>query len=46
MVATAKIDHASVDVRELVTGTGAFGPGEIRGLTAALGSDAATHRDL
>ena len=46
MVATTKIDHASVDVRELVTGTGAFGPGEIRGLTAALGSDPATHRDL
>ena len=43
MVASAK---ASVDVRELVTGTGSFGPSEIKGLTAALASDASAHRDL
>ena len=43
MVASAK---ASVDVRELVTGTGSFGPSEIKGLTAALAGDASAHRDL
>ena len=46
MVATAKSAPLAVDVRELVTGTGAFGPQEIRGLTVALGEDAAAHRDL
>jgi DNA-directed RNA polymerase subunit alpha len=45
MVATAK-PAASIDVRELVTGTGPFGPTEIRGLTQALASTAAAHRDL
>jgi DNA-directed RNA polymerase subunit alpha len=34
------------DVRDLVTGTGPFGPAEIRGLLEALGSDPAAHRDL
>ena len=43
MVASAK---TAIDVRELVTGTGSFGPAEIKGLTAALASDAAAHRDL
>jgi DNA-directed RNA polymerase subunit alpha len=43
MVATAK---SAIDVRELVTGTGSFGPAEIKGLTAALAGDAAAHRDL
>jgi len=45
MVTTTK-SAAAVDVRELVHGTGAFGPQEIRGLTAVLGEDAAAHRDL
>ena len=46
MVATAKITPAALDIRELVTGTGPFGPTEIRGLTQALGSNAAAHRDV
>ncbi|NDC52976.1 MAG: RNA polymerase subunit alpha domain protein [Planctomycetia bacterium] len=37
---------ATVDVRDLVTGTGPFGPREIRGLLEALGTDQAAHRDL
>ena len=41
MVATA-----SLDIRELVTGTGPFGPHEIRGLTQAIGADATAHRDV
>ena len=41
MVATA-----SIDIRDLVTGTGPFGPVEIRSLLDALGSDPAAHRDL
>lgn len=36
----------ALDVRDLVTGTGPFGPAEIRGLLEALGSDPAAHRDL
>ncbi|MFM8708496.1 MAG: tetratricopeptide repeat protein, partial [Planctomycetia bacterium] len=46
MVATAKTAAASLDIRELVTGTGPFGPGEIRGLTQALAADASAHRDV
>ncbi|RLT13473.1 MAG: RNA polymerase subunit alpha domain protein [Planctomycetota bacterium] len=34
------------DTRDLVTGTGPFGPSEIRHLLGCLGSDASTHRDL
>ncbi len=45
MVAPAKIAHG-LDIRELVTGTGPFGPAEIRGLTQALGGDASAHRDV
>jgi DNA-directed RNA polymerase subunit alpha len=37
---------ATLDVRDLVTGTGAFGPADIRNLLEALGSDSAAHRDL
>ncbi len=37
---------ATVDVRDLFTGTGSFGPNEIAGLIGLLGSDPATHRDL
>ncbi|MFM8493901.1 MAG: RNA polymerase subunit alpha domain protein, partial [Planctomycetia bacterium] len=37
---------ATLDVRDLVTGTGAFGPADIRNLLEALGSDPAAHRDL
>jgi len=40
------ISAPSLDVRELVTGTGAFGPNEIKMLLEALGSDPAAHRDL
>jgi hypothetical protein len=46
MVATVKNVPASIDIRELVTGTGPFGPSEIRGLTQALGGDASAHRDV
>jgi DNA-directed RNA polymerase subunit alpha len=41
MVATA-----GIDIRDLVTGTGPFGPAEIRSLLDALGGDPAAHRDL
>ncbi|RLS35188.1 MAG: RNA polymerase subunit alpha domain protein [Planctomycetota bacterium] len=37
---------ATLDIRDLVTGTGAFGPSEIVGLMGQLGSDPASHRDL
>ena len=46
MVATLKNVPTSIDIRELVTGTGPFGPVEIRGLTQALGGDASAHRDV
>jgi tetratricopeptide (TPR) repeat protein len=46
MVATAKITPAALDIRELITGTGPFCPAEIRGLTQALGGNAAAHRDV
>ena len=41
MVATARID-----IRDLITGSGPFGPAEVRAVIDALGSDAAAHRDL
>jgi DNA-directed RNA polymerase subunit alpha len=34
------------DIRDLVTGTGPFGPAEVRGLLEALGADASAHREL
>ena len=34
------------DIRDLVTGTGPFGPTEVRSMLDALGSDASLHRDL
>jgi len=37
---------ATLDIRDLVTGTGPFGPAEIGQLLEALGADAAAHRDL
>ena len=46
MVATVKNTPAAIDIRELVTGTGSFGPAEIRGLTQSLGSNASAHRDM
>lgn len=47
MVATTKSPAGpSIDIRDLVTGTGPFGPTEIRGLTQALGKDPAAHREL
>jgi DNA-directed RNA polymerase subunit alpha len=36
----------ALDVRDLVTGTGPFGPAEIRSFLEALGTDPAAHRDL
>jgi DNA-directed RNA polymerase subunit alpha len=41
MVATARLD-----VRDLITGNGPFGPAEIRRLVESLGTDPAAHRDL
>lgn len=41
MVATARID-----IRDLITGNGPFGPSEVRAVVEVLGSDAAAHRDL
>ncbi|RLS77965.1 MAG: tetratricopeptide repeat protein [Planctomycetota bacterium] len=41
MVATARID-----IRDLITGSGPFGPAEVRAVIDALGADAAAHRDL
>jgi len=47
MAAPAKTGPlATVDVRELVTGTGSFGPAEIKNLVAALATDASAHRDV
>ena len=37
---------ATVDIRDLFTGTGPFGPNEIAGVIGLLGSDPATHRDV
>jgi len=37
---------ATLDIRDLVTGTGPFGPAEIRHLLESLGAEAAAHRDL
>ena len=41
MVATARLD-----IRDLITGNGPFGPSEIRSLVEALGADSTAHRDL
>ncbi|MFM7184551.1 MAG: DNA-directed RNA polymerase subunit alpha C-terminal domain-containing protein [Planctomycetota bacterium] len=41
MVATAR-----VDIKDLITGSGPFGPSEVRTVVEALGADAAAHRDL
>ena len=46
MAVTAKPAPANLDIRELVTGTGTFGPAEIRSLTQALASSSAAHRDV
>jgi DNA-directed RNA polymerase subunit alpha len=40
------IASTRLDVRDLVTGNGPFGPAEIRALVEALAGDAATHREL
>jgi DNA-directed RNA polymerase subunit alpha len=40
------ISTASLDIRDLVTGTGPFGPADIRRLLEALGSDPTAHREL
>ena len=41
MVATARID-----IRDLITGSGPFGPSEVKAVLELLGTDAAAHRDL
>ena len=41
MVATARLD-----IRDLITGSGPFGPSEVRAVLDLLGTDAAAHRDL
>jgi DNA-directed RNA polymerase subunit alpha len=41
MVSTARLD-----IRDLITGSGPFGPAEVRAVVDMLGSDAAAHRDL
>ncbi|NCA12457.1 tetratricopeptide repeat protein, partial [bacterium] len=40
------ITAPTLDVRELVTGSGAFGPSELKTLLETLGSDPAAHRAL
>jgi DNA-directed RNA polymerase subunit alpha len=37
---------ATLDIRELITGTGPFGPSEVRAVIEALAHDPAAHRDL
>lgn len=41
MVATARLD-----IRDLITGSGPFGPSEVKAVLDLLGTDAAAHRDL
>ncbi|MFM7207104.1 MAG: DNA-directed RNA polymerase subunit alpha C-terminal domain-containing protein [Planctomycetaceae bacterium] len=41
MVATARLD-----IRDLITGSGPFGPAEVRAVVELLGTDASAHRDL
>ena len=41
MVATARLD-----IRDLITGSGPFGPTEVKAVLELLGNDAAAHRDL
>ena len=41
MVATARLD-----IRDLITGSGPFGPTEVQAVVELLGSDATAHRDL
>jgi DNA-directed RNA polymerase subunit alpha len=41
MVATARLD-----IRDLITGSGPFGPTEVKAVLELLGTDAAAHRDL
>ena len=45
MVSTPNV-AVGVDIRDLVTGTGPFGPADIRGLLETLAEDPASHRDL
>jgi DNA-directed RNA polymerase subunit alpha len=40
------VSTACLDIRELVTGTGPFGPTEVRGVIEALGSDPTAYRSL
>lgn len=40
------VSTASLDIRDLVTGTGPFGPAEVRGMIEALGSDPGAYRSL
>lgn len=38
--------RATIDVRELLAGTGPFGPDDVREIADSLGTNPATHRDL
>ena len=40
------VSSASLDIRDLVTGTGPFGPTEVRGMIQALGADPTAYRSL
>jgi DNA-directed RNA polymerase subunit alpha len=37
---------ATLDIRELITGTGPFGPSEVRAVVEMLGADPVAHREL
>jgi DNA-directed RNA polymerase subunit alpha len=37
---------ATLDIREVITGNGPFGPAEVRAITEALGADPTVHREL
>lgn len=37
---------ATLDIRDLITGNGPFGPAEVAGIVAALGEDPTAHREL
>jgi DNA-directed RNA polymerase subunit alpha len=46
MQASANTSPAPVDVRELLAGSGPFGPDDVRTIADALGTNPATHREL
>ncbi len=46
MQASASTSPAPVDIRELLAGSGPFGPDDVRTIADALGTNPATHREL